>query len=202
MSLIQEALNRAQSKSAALAGSAQLDPKIQEQFPSTQGLEAFDQDLEKRILNSRRILPPEVPAKKRPVFLYAPLALLLLAGAYYWIQAHPEVEEVPPPVVSIEREQIPPKKITITEVQAPVAVPQIPVVQKKVVAKPRRATETKALFFLSGIAGGGAEPYAVVNGQILRVGEMVDEKALLESIGSDHVILNHRGETLRLKLKR
>ena len=202
MSLIQEALNRAQSKSVALAGAAQLNPKLQELFPPTHGLEAFDQELEKRILKSRRILPPELSIRKRHSFIYVLLAVIFFSvGAYYWLQSQTEIEEVPPLVTSIEREHIRPKKLTVTEVQKPTAVAQMPLPEKKVAAKTKRV-EAAELFFLSGIAGGGAEPYAVVNGQILRVGEMVDDKALLQSIGSDHVILDYRGEALRLKLKR
>ncbi len=202
MSLIQEALNRAQSKSIALTESGHLGMKTQESFPPTHGLEVFDQEIEKGILKSHKISPPELQIKKRHSFLYVFLAVMILSvGVYYWLQSQTEVEAVPPLIVSNERERIPPKIFTITEVPKPVVAAQISVPEKKAAIKPKRG-QAQALFFLSGIAGGGSEPYAVVNGQILRAGEMVDNKALVESIESDHVILVYRGETVKLTLQR
>ena len=209
MSLIQEALTKTQSKAAlsSSAYSAGTRPRIQSR--PTQSLTALDQDVEAHISKIRRIVPPEGSQKRGNHFLVVSIVLIFLSGVLYWAQANNNVEEVPPAVVSIHREVIPPKKLAPMPMLAPKPVikTQIPEAPKKVIpVKPAlfkiSPSDSRGMFFLSGIAGGGAQPYAVVNGQILRAGDSVDNKAVLESIGDDHVILNYRNQPIRLTIKR
>lgn len=60
---------------------------------------------------------------------------------------------------------------------------------------------TEASFTLNGIVAGEEDAMAVINDQIVRVGEEVDGATLAE-IGKDFVLLEQEGNRLRVRMKR
>ncbi len=191
MSLIQEALNKTQNRTSSAPEKKQSAVKSQPHIDALPGLGALDREVEKKI----RALPKrelhQVESKNHPLVLMVLLIVLFASGMMYWSQKNLETEAVPPLVVDIERHETPAKtKAEMAAINQRLAVPVL------------SATDARGLFFLSGIAWGGAQPYAVINGQILRAGEMVEKKALLQSIERDRVTLDYRGEVIQLALKR
>lgn len=191
MSLIQAALDKTQNKISAPPEQNQPGVKHAPHIDALHGLGAIDREVEKKIQETNKKEPRQVFAKKKSGFLFTMLGLLFISGVIYWSQNRLEVEAEPPLIVSIERHNLPAK-------------PQLalPPAAQKTFLPVLSPTDSRGLFNLSGIAWGGAEPYAVINGQILRSGEMVEKKALVQNIEKDHVVLNYRGETIRLTLKR
>ena len=191
MSLIQEALDKTQNRIPAVPGKKQAEAAAQPHVDAVKGLGALDREVEKKIraLPRRDFRKPE--SKKNPMILFVILIVLFASGLMYWSQKRLETEAVPPLVVGIERHNIPSK--TNAEMDA---------IHQNIIPPLLSSSDEKGLFFLSGIAWGGAQPYAVINGQILRAGEMVEKKALLQSIERDHVTLDYHGEIIQLAITR
>ncbi len=191
MSLIQEALNKTHNRVSVAPEKKQSFPKSQPHIDALKGLGALDREVEKKIFELPKREPRKVESKKHPLVLGLLLVVLFASGLMFWAQKHLETEPVPPLTVAIERHSIPSK--TNAEMAA---------INQGLVQPALSSSDARGLFFLSGIAWGGAQPYAVINGQILRAGEMVEKKAILQTIERDRVTLDYRGELIQLAIKR
>ena len=192
MSLIQAALNKTENKTSVLPEkkSVKIDTKLH--TPIWTALVALDQEVEKKISELPQTTSVKKETKSHPIVLIVLLVVLFASGLMYWAQKGLEKEPTPPRVVDIERHEIPSKtKSEMAAINQKLAVPTL-----------LSPSDASGRFFLSGIAWGGAQPYAVINGQILRAGEMIEKKALLQSIERDRVTLDYRGEVIQLALKR
>lgn len=69
--------------------------------------------------------------------------------------------------------------------------------QSPVFAKPKN----KSRFQLSGITFSGSDRLALVNNQVLGVGDKLSEGAMVKSIADDSVILEFEGKTIELLLR-
>ncbi len=193
MSLIQAALDKTQNRTSPIPEKKQVKVEAALHTPILTALGALDQEVEQKISE----LPQKTLVKKETeshtlLFIILLSVVLLTSGLMYWAQKALEREPAPPLVVDIERHSIPSKtKEEMAAINRKLATPTL-----------LSPSDASGRFFLSGIAWGGAQPYAVINGQILRAGEMIEKKALLQSIERDRVTLDYRGEVIQLALAR
>lgn len=194
MSLIQAALNKTQNKISSSTEPQPTQTKVANpRSGALKGLGVWDHEVEQKLSKIKPGAPRAPRTSKVPVLLFILLGLLFIAGVLYWSDHRMDTEAVPPLVVKIEGGSFSEAPGVLSE---PIA--------KVIASKPvdLSPVDARGHFFLSGIAWGGAQPYAVINGQILRSGEIVDKKAVLQSIAQDHVLLDYQGEIIRLTLKR
>jgi len=187
MSLIQAALNKTQNKTTDFA---EVKKGSTPQVGNFHDLKTFDREVEKKILEVQKpgLARPAKTSKSWRLFVL--FGLLCVTALIYWNQNRSHVEAVPPLTVSIERS-------TLT------AKPELAqAVQQKVFAPVTSAPVARDLFYLTGIAWGGSQPYAVINGQILRAGDKLNQNVFIQTIEKEHVLLNSHGEPVRLAIQR
>lgn len=140
--------------------------------------------------------PTPLPAPQASPILAAVVAAILvftvalLVGGTWWIghasgrsQAAPPVAiPIPPPATPVVRPPVVVRQeSSAPETSQPAA--KAPVVQPhdRPAAKPTALPPAEPQFVMSGIVeGGGGEPYAMINGSILSVGDQIGEFTLVE----------------------
>lgn len=190
MSLIQEALAKTQKPISAPVKTAPQKPKTDYRPGSLESLDQFDREIEKKIDEVQSVSPKVIRKSYWPTVLGLVIGGLIVFGLIYWFSQRPAVEPAPLAVVDIQRS---------TFVNKP-ELAQAPITTEFVTLA--ESSDARGRFELSGIAWGGDQPYALINGQIMRVGDKVERKVFVQKIQKDYVDLDYRGELIRLELPR
>ncbi len=190
MSLIQEALAKTQKHSPAPVKTIPEQPKVGHRPSALEGLDQFDREVEKKIEEVQHSPAPLVRKSYWPTVIGLALGGLIVFGLIYWFSQRPAVEPAPAAVVDIQRSTF-------------VAKPELAQASVKTqFVTLAESSEARGRFELSGIAWGGDQPYALINGQIMRVGDKVERKVFVQKIEKEYVDLDYRGELVRLELPR
>ena len=86
-------------------------------------------------------------------------------------------------------EKVPETKENVSETKRPNYIPRVS----------RQATTS--LFTLSGITFSGGQPLALVNNQVVAVGDRLKENAVVKVIQAEQVILDYQGKEVVLSMK-
>lgn len=129
------------------------------------------------------------------------LTVVLLVGGTLWLR---QTFSAPPtaPAVQVVPATLPPATIPV-QVAAPVRVPA-PVQESALVQKPAPPipAQPTPTYVLTGVVQGRGQPYAVINGQIVAVGELVGTARLLQITDAAVRLRTAEGEEFELHVPR
>lgn len=188
MSLIQEALSKAQTKVRQ-----DVSPKAPApaQAPKRRfsGLQDLDHEVEQKI---QQVQARPFAQKKKSYFslaVFFVLGAVVAFGVFYWLALRPQSQTELPRVVDIQKSRF----VSKPELALPAAAPTGTL-------DPIEALQER--IHVGGIVLGGDRPYALLNGEILREGEAVEENVILSKIDKEYVTLNYQGQPVQIKIRR